>query len=316
MNEKGRMQAVQVYGWGSAAMVAAGPVPTPSLPGQGEIEVRVAAAGLNPNDVKLRSGAVPLPSSISHPYVSGREAAGHVTRCGAGVTDLSVDDAVFGFFRWDAAPGGHAERFVAPSARFARVPDPVDLHEAGGAALTGTTAWQALAQLDAPAGAVVLVNGAGGGVGSLATQMAIARGLTVVAIASNAKAAFVATLGAEHVVDYEEPNASGRLRAVVGSISYVVDTVGGAALHGWVGALDREVRIAQVASPADLPFGHEQRVTAEPSRDALEQIGGLLQRGALRCHVSASLPFSRAAEAHRLVEAGHTRGKVVLVPDP
>src|SRR4051794_31364156 len=208
--------------------------PEPGRPGEGEVLVAVAAAGLNPSDAKIRArGGLGVPGGKEPPYVAGREAAGTIVECGPRVQGLETGDAVFAFFGWFSRPGGHAEQLVVPASMVARRPVTAPLYEAAAVPLAGLTAFQGIRLLDVPAGERLLVTAAAGGVGHFAVQLGAHRGLEVVATAGPANHDFVRSLGASEVIDYHAPDATKR----VAGISYVLDAVGGDNIGGYQNVL-------------------------------------------------------------------------------
>jgi NADPH2:quinone reductase len=284
--------------------------PEPGDPGPGEVLIEVEAAGLNPSDTKIRAGGGAGGAGVDLPYVAGREAAGRILSTGAGVDDFAPGDAVFSFFGWNSRPGGHAERLVVPASMVAHRPVETPLEKAAGVPLAGLTAWQALAVLDPPPGARLLVTAGSGGVGHFAVQLGAHRGLEVVATTGPDNIDFVRSLGAAEVIDYRLPHWADQL----GTITYVIDAVGPANIDSYVGVLGEDARLVAVAGlPSDLPDGLFARaIRARPSGEDLSELAALLAGGDLRTTVQAVFPLEKLADAHRLLEGGHVRGKLVI----
>ena len=191
------------------------PEPTPT-----EVLVRVAAAGVNPVDwkVRLRGGLLGEP-----PFTVGWDVAGTVEALGFGVTRFAVGDRVFGMPRFPREAAAYAEYVTSPSRQLARIPEGLSDVEAAALPLAGLTAWQALVETaDVQPGQRVLVLGAAGGVGHLAVQIAKARGAYVIGTARSAKHGFLAELGADEAVDY----SLGPVEEAVGDVDVVLDLVG------------------------------------------------------------------------------------------
>jgi NADPH:quinone reductase-like Zn-dependent oxidoreductase len=281
--------------------------PEPVPPGPGEVLVAVAAAGLNPSDVKLRAGGAP---PDGHPYVAGREAAGTVVEVGPGVDGLEVGDAVFAFFGWHARPGGHAERVVIPAAMVSRRPTSVPVGVAAAVPLAGLTAWQALRLLDVPAGGRVAITGGAGGVGVFAVQLAHLAGLEVVATTGPANRDFVADLGASTTVDRHGSDAADAFDGV----THLLDLVGPATIAEYQDRLAVGARVVAVAGlPGRMrPDLWAGAMRAAPGAADLDRLAALVGSGALRVVVQESFPLERSVEAHRLLEGGHVRGKLVI----
>ena len=283
--------------------------PEPDPPGPGEALVAVRAAGLNPSDVKIRAGGG-RPDGVELPYVSGREAAGRVVEVGQGVDWPKPGQEVFAFFGWGARPGGHAERLVVAASSLALAPTGVPVNEAAGLPLVGLTALQGLEALGAEAGERVLVTSGAGGVGHLGVQIAVALGLEVVATSGPANLDFVRGLGAAEVLDYRDEEHRRRLRG----ISYVLDSVGAANIESYLGCLARGARVAAVAGvPSEVPEGITVTpIRCEASSARLARLSQLMTDGRLSVTVQQAFPLEQAAEAHRLLEGGHVRGKLVI----
>jgi NADPH:quinone reductase-like Zn-dependent oxidoreductase len=281
--------------------------PQPGPPGPDEVLVAVEAAGLNPSDVKLRAGGAP-PEEL--PYVAGREAAGRILAVGTAVTDLAVGDAVFAFFGWFARPGGHAERVVIPARMVARRPASRPVVEAAAVPLAGLTALQALRLLDVPTGGHVVITGGAGGVGVFAVQLATLAGLDVLATTGPDNQAFVQDLGASRTVDYHDHRAADALDGA----THLLDLVGPATIDAYQDRLAPGARVVAIAGlPERLrPDLWAQAMRAQPSGVDLAQLAGRLETGSLRVEIHRTFSLDAAADAHRLLEGGHVRGKLVI----
>jgi len=306
------MRAAVVTEFGPPEVIAIRDVAAPRAPGPDEARVRVLATGVNPVDAKIRQGLVPLPPERRLPYVPGREAAGVVldagTDCG-----FAPGDAVFAFFRWAAEPGGAADELVVAGSLLAPWPSEVPLVDAAAVPLAGTTAFQALRVLDAPAGSPIVVVGASGGVGTYFVQLARAAGLEVIGVASTANLDFVRALGADDVVDYRDAAAVASLAArFPDGAPFVADLVGPAAsavLAVVIGAGTTATSIAGGQAPDGRPI---PRAPVEPNAEDLTHLGRLLAEGSLRSVITATFPLTQITEAHRQLDSTHTRGKVVV----
>lgn len=269
----------------------------------------VQAAGLNPSDTKIRAGGGRL-GGVELPYVSGREAAGRVIEVGPGVESLGQGQEVFAFFGWGARPGGHAERLVVPASALALRPPGVAVTAAAGLPLAGLTAMQGLEALDARAGERVLVTSGSGGVGHLGVQIAVALGLEVIATSGPANLDFVRGLGASEVLDYRDPNHPGRIR----DIRCALDSVGGQNIESYLDCLSAGARVAAVAGvPSEVPNGITViPIRCEASSERLTRLAQLMTEQRLAVTVQQAFPLEHVAEAHRLLEGGHVRGKLVV----
>ncbi|MET7389264.1 NADP-dependent oxidoreductase [Streptomyces sp. NPDC005529] len=277
-------------------------------PGPGEVLVAVRAAGVNPVDWKQRTGhRRPGGEPRPLPAVFGNEVAGVVVETGAEVTTFTVGDEVFG----NPVDGGYAEYALLPVAVTARKPAGLSFADAAALPVAAATAYDGIRQLGLPAGATVLITGAGGGVGVAAVQIARDAGLRVVGVASEGKKDFVESLGAVHVPS--GPGLAERLRtAEPDGVDGVFDLVGGEAL---------EDAATVLADAGKLITGADRETVArlggtgvERARTAavLDEVGRLAADGRLRPHVTRTFPLERAGEALRAVEDGHVRGKIVI----
>jgi NADPH:quinone reductase-like Zn-dependent oxidoreductase len=291
------MRAVRQHALGGPEVLVVEDVPRPE-PGPTEVLVRVAAAGVNPVDWKVRKGGGFLGEP---PFTVGWDVAGVVEELGTGVTWLSVGDRVFGMPRFPREAACYAEYVVSPSRHLARVPEAWSDVEAGAVPLAGLTAWQALVETcGIGEGSRVLVLGAAGGVGHFAVQIAKARGAWVASTSSVEKHSFLRELGVDEPLDKNGP--------LDVEADVVFDAVGGeAALAAPRGARVVTVSSSSVASLREAGLD-AVGILVEPDRGGLD---GLVAAG-VRPHVEATFPLEEAGRAHELLEQGRTRGKIVL----
>ncbi|MGW6441503.1 NADP-dependent oxidoreductase [Lentzea sp. NPDC055074] len=277
------------------------------VPGPAEVLVRVAAAGVNPLDHKLRSGhGTALNGHLPFPQVLGMEAAGTVLAVGADVTGLAVGDRVTGFALTGA--GTYAETTLLLGESTARVPDALQDVWAATIPVAGTTALDVLDQLDLPAGASLLVNGIGGGVGIALAQLARDRGLVVTGTAGAAKKDIVTATGATFV-DYTDGDVVRRLRELApDGFTALADNVGGESLRA---VAPLATTIVSVGDPAVAELGGEM-VRRRLDRANLERVAELMTAGRLDPHITRTYPLAQADEALALVESGHASGKLIL----
>ncbi|MGW5604436.1 NADP-dependent oxidoreductase [Streptomyces rochei] len=279
-------------------------------PGRGEVLIRVDVAGVNPLDHLLRSGPVDgLDGGRPFPRVLGMEAAGTVLALGEDVNGLEVGDAVFGF----ALTGGgtYAETTVLSAPHTARIPEGLSATVAATLPVAGTTAVDVLDQLGLPAGATVLVNGVGGGVGLAVARLAVGRGLRVIGTGSTAKREHAEAVGARFV-DYTAEDVAAAARALVpDGFDGIVDLAGGSSLRT-VAPLARDPRnVIAVGDMSVLDLGGrfvERRV----DRENLERSARLALDGLLAPVITAVHPLSDAPAALAAVENGHASGKIVI----
>lgn len=278
-------------------------VPEPE-PGPGELLVRVRAAGVNPGDRKVREGAY----GIEPPAVLGREVAGTVVRPGPGTGGFAEGDEVFG--GCPGMLGGFAPLAVVTAGFTAHRPATVAPEAAAVLPVAAGTAWDALTGLDLPEGATLLVNGAGGGVGIATVQLARARGLRVLGVASEGKHDLLARFGAEPVASGD--GVADRVRAVAPGVDAVFDMVGGDALRAVAGLAADPARVRSVADKALAAQLGGGEVERDRSTAVLTALAAAVAEGTLDPHVTEVFGFDRAPEAMAAVEGGHAEGKVVL----
>jgi NADPH:quinone reductase-like Zn-dependent oxidoreductase len=301
------VKALQVAQFGPPEVLRVADVDEPHA-GPGQIRVAVRAAGVNPFDWKVRSGA--MGQSKTFPYVPGSEVAGVVDEVGPGVSGVAVGDEVFGF----AVGGGSAEYAVAQ--HFAAKPAGMSWAEAAALPVAAETAVRALTLLGVSDGETLLINGAAGGVGTATAQLARARGAAVIGTASPANHDFLRSLGAtptEYGAGLVE-----RVRALApAGVDRALDTAGRGALPELIeltGSPERVLTIVDPQAPQQygVPFsgGGGQRFY-----EALGEAAQLYAAGRFTMPVARTFPLADAPEAHRISEAGHVRGKLVLLVD-
>ncbi|MFB9683892.1 NADP-dependent oxidoreductase [Amycolatopsis plumensis] len=279
-------------------------------PGRGEVLIRVTVAGVNPLDHLLRAGLVPgLDGGRPFPRVLGMEAAGIVLALGEDVEGLEVGDAVFGF----ALTGGgtYAETTVLSAANTARIPAGLSATVAATLPVAGTTAVDALDQLGLPAGASLLINGVGGGVGLAVARLAVARELRVIGTGSTAKREHAEAVGVRFI-DYtaEDVVAVARELAPDG-FDGIVDLVGGTSLRT-VAPLARDPRNVIAVGDQSVPEIGGRFVERRLDRENLDRSARLALDGVLAPVITEVFPLSDAPAALAVVENGHTAGKVVI----
>jgi len=305
------MKAAYIDRQGGPDELKYGEVPDP-VAGPGEVVVDIHAATVNAADWKMRKGGH-YPPIKAFPYVLGRDFSGVVSAVGEGVADLAVGDAVFGVC--DAGQEGtYAERIAIKAAIVAKKPASLTHVEAAALALIGLTALVSLEDtLKLKKGETILIQGGAGGVASFAIQLARHLGAHVVTTASAANHDYVRSLGADEVIDY---NAEDFTRAVSG-VDAVFDTVGGDVTARSFAVLRPGGRLASIASGRAPPPSPRDDVTSlrpDVGRDRprLERVAALFEEGAVKIPEITRYKLSQAAEAHRVSEGRHLRGKLVF----
>ncbi|HEU0186593.1 MAG TPA: zinc-dependent alcohol dehydrogenase family protein [Gallionellaceae bacterium] len=331
------MKAILATAPGTADVLQLRDLPTPDLPSPHHLRVKLAAAGLNPLDTKLRTKPAYYPDKL--PAILGCDGAGVVEAVGAQVSRFKMGDAVY-FCNGGIGdePGCYAEYTTVHEDYVAAKPASLNMQESAALPLVLLTAWEALlerAQLQA--GQSILIHAGAGGVGHIAVQLARHLGARVAAtVGDDAKADFARKLGAERTIRYREQDFVAETLAWTDGrgADVVFDTVGGdtfirslnaARCYGRVvSLLSTPLSLAdtQLARLRNLSLCYELMLTPQVQhlheervrqRRILEQGAQLVDSGQLRVHVSHTLPLERAAEAHRLLEQGGVSGKIVLV---
>ncbi|RYV51229.1 quinone oxidoreductase family protein [Pengzhenrongella frigida] len=289
----------------------------PGEPGEGEVLLKVEAAGVNPIDWKSYTGTYGTdPSKL--PIRLGQEAAGTVLRVGPGVEGIVPGDDVIAY----RAPGAYSEQLVVRATATVHKPALLTWEKAGGLLLAGVTAMHTVVATRIGPGDTVLVHGAAGGVGSMVVQIARARGARVVGTASLVNHEYLMDIGAIPVV--YGPGLAARVREHARSgVTAAIDTVGTAE------ALDTSVALVpdrqRIATIANFAHGAVLRVLllgsgpgADPGTEirakARQQLVDLVVAGRLDVRLAGTYHFADAAKAHRAGIAGHARGKMILRP--
>jgi NADPH:quinone reductase-like Zn-dependent oxidoreductase len=336
MSKRAMMRVVRTDRVGPPEVLKVVEVPVPD-PGPGQVRIRVTGAAVDYSDVMQRRGsAYPFPTTF--PYVPGSEVVGEVDACGAGVEHLARGTRVVAVVGC-TGDSGYADFAIAEAARAAPLPPGLDDHAAVGLLIAGTTAVLLLEISRLAAGETILVQGAGGGVGTIALQLARHAGATVIAAAStDDKRSLTRRLGAHHVIDSSRDLAE-QVRAL-GAPDVVLEMTGGSSLEDSLSCLapfGRVVvygaaragtthRLGQptldrwLSDPAlgqgvtafnlGIVFGLRPALAAR----AMETLFGHVMSGIVTPHVGHVLPLSRAAEAHQLLEERRSIGKIVLDP--
>ncbi|MER2526790.1 MAG: NADP-dependent oxidoreductase [Candidatus Competibacter denitrificans] len=306
------MKAVRIHAYGGPDVLHYENVPIPKLQPD-DILIQVRAAAVNPVDWKIREGY--LQGVLKHqlPLTLGWDVSGEVVEVGPQATDFKIGDAVY--VRPDIErDGGYAEYIAVKSSEAAHKPTTLDHTHAAAVPLAGLTAWQALvdaAQLQA--GQTVLIHAAGGGVGSLAVQLAKAKGARVIATASAVNTGLVAELGADQFIDYTRT----RFEEVVKEVDVVFDTIGGDTQERSWQVLKPGGILVSVVSPPSKEIAAERGlrrafVFIHADGRQLTAIGRLIDDGKMKPLIHTVLPLPDARQAHAISQGGHARGKIVL----
>jgi NADPH:quinone reductase-like Zn-dependent oxidoreductase len=328
------MKAIRLHEHGGPEVLRYDEVPIPE-PKPGEVLVRVHAVGVNPPDWYVREGMSNVPPELrpklSLPMIPGTDVSGVVAAVATDVEGLSIGDEVFGLLRFPGLEGSaYAEYVAAPALDLARKPARIDHVHAAGAPMAGLTAWQFLIELghDHPspfqaarhrpmalnAETTVLINGAAGGVGHFALQLAKWKGARVVAVASGAHESFLRELGADEFLDYTKS----RPEELIHDIDLVLDTVGGRDSGRFLRTLKRGGALYPVF-PGDFDDEETAKLgvtvsgTQVRSNGAqLAELGRLLEAGTVRVAIDSTFRLADARAAHERAARGHIQGKIML----
>ena len=306
------VRAVAIHEYGGPELLEVTDVPEPPL-GPDVVMVEARAAGVNPVDYKIRQGGLVSRYPCHFPLVPGWDVAGVVRAVGPAVPEFAPGDEVVGYVRRDHIQWGtYAELVPAPVRTLAAKPPSLSWAQAAALPLAGLTAWQALTRaLEVGHGDVVLVHAAAGGVGSFAVQLAQTLGAGVIGTASEANHDHLRALGAEPVA-YGEGLVE-RVRSVAPEgVTAVLDLVGGEALDASPQLLREGGRLASVVDPGRVQKLGGRYWFVRPDAGDLAVLCGLVDEGRLAVHVERTFPLEQAADAHRLLEGGHMRGKAAL----
>ncbi len=299
------MKAIQFSRFGEPEVLEVVELPDPH-PGPGQVRVAVRAAAVNPIDWKVRSGMM----GGELPQQTGREAAGVIDELGEGVSDAAVGGAVFGF----AAGGGGAAE-LAILADYAPIPPSLDFAGAAGLPVAVETAVRTLDLLGVDAGTTLIVNGAAGAVGSSAVQLARVREARVIGTASPGNHEYLRSLGAEPTT-YGDGLVERVRELAPDGVDAALDAAGGGALPALVELArgpERVITVADYAGAQETGARFSGGMGTERAVHALREIGALIEAGRFSLPVAQTFPLEQIAEAHRLSETGHVRGKLVLL---
>ena len=300
------VNAIQVHSNGGPDQLKLERIPRPQ-PGEGEVLVRVHAAGVNPVDWKIREG---LFSKMEFPYVPGADLAGTIEEVGAGVTAFQAGQPVFG----RGSRGTYIEYAIASVDALALKPESLSFDEAATIPIGATTAWQGIFDNgNLQSGQRVLILGGAGGVGLYAVQFARWKGAHVISTASTRNVDFVRSLGAETVIDY----TSTSVEDAVHDIDLVFDTVGGKALAGVLPTLKRGGTLVTIAGQPDQAKAEElgvraTRFSANVSSELLNTFVQLINLGEVKPVVGHIFSLDEAGKAQELSQGGHGRGRIIL----
>lgn len=327
------MKAVVVTAKGDPSVLDARNIDAPEISSDNQVLVKIAAAGVNPIDTKVRAGNL---FGAEFPFIPGCDACGTVIETGSAVTGFRPGDMVwYCHGGLGLAQGNYAEYNVLEAWQLAHKPASIDATEAAASPLVLITAWESLiTQARLQADETVLIHAGAGGVGHVAIQLAKWRGARIITTVSSAeKAAIARELGADETIDYRNENLAERITELTDGkgADVVYDTVGPAVFQDSIALTAHYGRLVTLINPAGTDWTeartrnlavHFTLMLAPWVRnlkehwirqvDILRQCGELFDNGKLHVRVQETLPLEQAAEAHRIIEQGHASGKLVL----
>ncbi|WJT07417.1 NADP-dependent oxidoreductase [Vibrio harveyi] len=307
---------IAITEFGNVEVLAIQTTSTPT-PQTGEVLVKVAYSGVNPIDVKTRAGLgwAAAQNKDNLPWVPGYDISGKVVSCGEDTSRFQEGDEVAGFIGFPIRGGGYSQYVCVPESELSHVPNSVALEAAAVLPLAGQTAAQALSKANVTEGDRVLILAGAGGVGHLAVQIAVATKAEVFTTCSERNLDYLATLGA-HAVNYQFAPVSERVE----DVDVLIDLVGGDAALDALKCLTDNARVITVPTitaeliceKAKLLGFEASGMLVEPDREQLDTLLYMVGVGLLKTEVQHVYPMTDVIEAHKQVESGRTRGKILL----
>jgi len=311
------MKAIALIDFGAVENLVVKDLPLPHF-SEDEILVQVKAFSINPVDIKTRNGkGVAAKLKETKPMILGWDFSGIVSEIGKSVTSFKKGDEVFGFINFPGPGKTYAEYVVAPESQITIKPKNITFEEAAAASLAALTAWQLLKDKSGiKPGDNVLIHAAAGGVGHFAVQMSKHMGAYVIGTASGENKDFVLELGASLHIDYEKQ----KFEEIAKDIDFVLDTLGGE-------YIDRSLKVLKpggkiISIPSGASESVKEKATAmgmngeqflvKPNGENMNEISDMLWEGVLKSHVSRTFNFDDIKSAHKQIETGKTRGKIVV----
>ncbi|MGD8122962.1 NADP-dependent oxidoreductase [Vibrio sp. TRT 2004] len=306
--------AISQFGDPDVLVIQTSPIPEPKA---GEVLVKVHFSGVNPIDVKTRAGLgwAASQNKDNLPWVPGYDISGEIITLGEGVERFAVGDNVAGFIGFPLAGGGYSQFVCVPETALSLVPNSITLEAAAALPLAGQTAVQALDKAGVKEGQRVLILAGAGGVGHIAIQVAVAAKAEVFTTCSEANLDYMATLGA-HAINYQFAPVSERVEEA----DVLIDLVGGDAALDALKCLKDGAKVVTVPTlsaeliceKAKLLGFEATGMLVDPNPEQLDALLYMVSVGLVKTEIHQVYPFEQVAEAHKQIETGHTRGKVLL----
>ena len=304
------MKAIQIKEYGDERVLKYTDVERPE-PKEDEILVKIHAASVNPVDWKIRDGKGKK-FGMKLPLILGADFAGTIEEMGSAIKKFRKEDAVYG----KILLGCYAEYVIVKENELSIKPKNFDFEQAASIPMGALTSWQAIFETaKLKSGQKILIHAASGGVGSMAVQMAKAKGAYVIGTASGSNKEFVNNLGADEFIDYTNTN----FEDVVKDVDVVYDTIGGDTQKRSFQVLkEGGFLVSLIEKPSEellKKYKVQGKVIAsEPNSKQLEEITTLIEANKIKTHVEKVFPLAEAAKAQKLSKEGHVRGKIILVP--
>jgi alcohol dehydrogenase len=310
------MKAARISGYGHAEAVTVEEVEVPT-PGPGQVLLEVHASSINPVDISVREGRRRERFPLRLPVTLGWDVAGLVRRLGPGVTTLQPGQKVYGQASVvTGGSGAFAEYATAPAALLSRMPRNLGFTEAASLPIVGVSALQGIDSMKLQRGQKVLIHGGGGGIGSVAIQIAKSLGAHVATTATGDDLAFARQLGADEVIDYRTQ----RFDQLLSGYDAVFDNVGGETYTRSFKVLKPGGVLVSMTQPPNTQLMQRYGVTALGERtstttEALDRLTGLIEAGVVTPHVDRAYPLDRIRDAFEDKErgGGRVRGKIAIV---
>ncbi len=304
------MKAVQIKEYGDESMLNYTTVDRPN-PKSNEILVKIEAAAINPVDIKIRNGKGKL-WGLQLPLILGADFAGTVSEVGSDIKKFQKGDEVYG----KILIGCYAEYVIVKEDELSLKPTNLDFDQAASIPMGALTAYQAIFDTAGlKSGQKILVHGASGSVGSMAAQLAKAKGAYVIGTASGSNEEFVKSLGVDEFIDYKTTNFEDKVK----EIDVVFDPVGGETNLKSYQVLKKGGFLVSLVQEGDKDLMEKYDVTAKvmsshPDPSQLEEITKLIEEGKIETRVSKTFPLSEVEHAQKASEEGHVKGKIILKP--
>ena len=289
-------------------------------PGEGEVLVKIKAAGVNPVDYKIRMGNLKDRMPAEFPLILGWEMAGEIEKTGHGARRFDPGDKVYAYARRPfLGRGTYAEYIALPESYVTKAPANLNFEEAASVPLTGLTAFQSILVAGSLSkGQTLLVLGASGGVGSFAVQFGKITGAKVIAVAGKGRDAFLRSLGADEIIDYSQSDFVEQLKTLLPrGADLVYDCVGGETGKKAYLCVKKGGTLVSIAAREDTELAMKfdvrfRYVFVEPHSRQLDQIREWIEEGKVKVHLEQVFDLDDVAVAHEKIETGHTQGKIVL----